>query len=378
MLKSQQTGFIHYNYHSKDGVHDTIPVVENACHILELLRTKQADKLYEAKFLLEKLLAFQTSSGNFPQYLHEYPSCYNWAVAFDLLAPFVHIKKEFQTILPPTLTQAIQRLQVFCQSIPHAENHHKILLQAALGEPIECLEAKTATAWSNLLIARSMSNQDLPLDHLAKRWHGPSKTFIGLSELQDGKLPAPTLLDLFMGQDLQNHPLILKKALTRPIDLTLHNNSSLDYLSTYTPQPFQKDFHLMRWDGLACQNSQHHVVCRNALEMDFTYPEKLPDKDERYTEIEFFYPHDGIPWPATTFQLGCPLKVGPFTLTFLLLEGQGHFYGHISRGNRPSQIRKDMAYDWQIGLRTVKRSPNLKLRVIIQRADSSAESSDPE
>ena len=132
----------------------------------------------------------------------------------------------------------------------------------------------------------------------------------------------------------------------------------------------------MRWDGLVCQNSQHHVVCRNALEMDFTYPEELPEKDERYTELEFFYPHDSTPWPATTFQLGCPLKVGPFTLTFVLLEGQGRFYGHISRGNRPAQIRKDRAYDWQIGLRTVKRSPNLKLRVIIQRADSSAELSD--
>ncbi len=371
MLKSKQTGFIHYNYHAKDGCHDTIPAFENACHILDLLRTKQAENLYEAKFLLEKLLAFQTPSGNFPQYIHEYPMCYDGLAAFYLLAPFFHIHREFHHILPNTLENAIRRMQDYCQTVPYASPHQIALLKASLGEPLGALQAESASVWSDLLVARSMTNQDLPLDDLEKKWHFPSNTFIGLSELQDGKKPGKTLLDVFMGCDLGNHPVMLRKALVKPLNLTPKTASSLIYCKTHKPCPPAKNFHLMSWDGLVCQNSQHYLQCLQELQMDFTYSGEMPEKCEKQIELKFFYPHDGQIQPATTFRLKDPVKMGPFTLTFTLLEGQGEFYGHISRGNRPAQIRTDASYDWQIGLRTVRRDSNVKLRVNIQRADLS-------
>ena len=372
MLKSKQTGFIHYNYHAKDGRHDTIPVIENACHILELLRTKQAEKLYEAKFLLEKLLAFQTPSGNFPQYIHEYPMCYDGLIAFHLLPPFFHIQKEFGHILPTALSKAIKRMQDYCQTVPYACDHHQAIVNASLGKPLGELKADTAAIWSDLLVAREMTGCDLPLDDLEAKWHAPSGSFIGLQEFQDGQTPAKTLLDIFMGKDLGDHSIMLKKALAKPLNLAGNTKSSLIFRPIHTPCQPSKNFHLMRWDGLACQNSQHHVECSDKLQMDFTYPQEMPEKDEKHMELKFFYPHDGHIQSATTFRLGDPVKMGPFTLTFTLLEGCGQFYGHISRGNRPAQIHIDNPCDWQIGLRTVKRDASLKLRVKIQRDPENA------
>ncbi len=59
-----------------------------------------------------------------------------------------------------------------------------------------------------------------------------------------------------------------------------------------------------------------------------------------------------------------------FTIVFTLVEGEGVFYGHLSRGNRPLQISakgalRYEAYDWQIGLRAIRRSDHCVLRASI-------------
>ena len=64
---------------------------------------------------------------------------------------------------------------------------------------------------------------------------------------------------------------------------------------------------------------------------------------------------------ATTFKLGDPITIQTpglkIDLRFELLSGTGDFCGHIFRSNRPNQIGKDPyeAYDWQIGIRTLRR-----------------------
>jgi hypothetical protein len=55
---------------------------------------------------------------------------------------------------------------------------------------------------------------------------------------------------------------------------------------------------------------------------------------------------------------------------FELLEGSGSFCGHISRSNRPGQTacrgpNLHEAYDWQIGMRTLRREGPCKIAIEI-------------
>ncbi len=67
--RSASTGFIHFNY-SKENSLETIPLYENVCFALALIRTKRRESIQEAKELLEHLLAFEVI-GVFPLDLHE-------------------------------------------------------------------------------------------------------------------------------------------------------------------------------------------------------------------------------------------------------------------------------------------------------------------
>ena len=75
---------------------------------------------------------------------------------------------------------------------------------------------------------------------------------------------------------------------------------------------------------------------------------------------------------ATTFQLNDDIKiVGDgvnITLKIGFESGDGKFFGHISPGNRLSQLalkgkNRFSAFDWQIFLRTVRRTTPCRLRV---------------
>jgi hypothetical protein len=55
---------------------------------------------------------------------------------------------------------------------------------------------------------------------------------------------------------------------------------------------------------------------------------------------------------------------------FTLLEGEGDFCGQISKANRPSQIacQRELlheVFDWQIGLRTLRRSKFCKIQLTL-------------
>jgi hypothetical protein len=73
------------------------------------------------------------------------------------------------------------------------------------------------------------------------------------------------------------------------------------------------------------------------------------------------------PKKATTFQLGDVIALNPHVhLQITLDSGEGRFFGHILRANRPSQKGKNLkfeTYDWQIALRTIRRSDGCVLRV---------------
>ena len=74
---SPQTGWIHlFIENALDARQDSIPLVENFLYVHALFRSKIAVNIQEGKALLERILAFEVS-GNFPLYLHDYPSCHD-------------------------------------------------------------------------------------------------------------------------------------------------------------------------------------------------------------------------------------------------------------------------------------------------------------
>lgn len=100
-LKSEETGFLHFNYEKPFlKVFQTIPVYENLLFALALFKSHKVEQIQEAKLLLKRVLGFQNPlSGGFPLYLHEYPETLDSAHGVRLLAPFYWILKEYGHIL---------------------------------------------------------------------------------------------------------------------------------------------------------------------------------------------------------------------------------------------------------------------------------------
>jgi len=95
---SPQTGWVHHCYESEGTRHDTIPLLENLCFALALFRSRLSDDILQGRQLLEKLLAFEVQ-GEFPIYLHEYPTIRDRGSSLDLLPALLHIQKEFGIVL---------------------------------------------------------------------------------------------------------------------------------------------------------------------------------------------------------------------------------------------------------------------------------------
>lgn len=122
--QSEQTKFVHYNYHSEECDHyDTIPVYENFLFVLALLKSRKGDYIQEAKLLLKRLLSYQTDAsdqgaGNFPIYLHESPTCYSRWQGVKLLAPLYWMLKKFHHILGDELREktkkSLEYLTIYC------------------------------------------------------------------------------------------------------------------------------------------------------------------------------------------------------------------------------------------------------------------------
>ncbi len=113
--KSSQSGFLHYCYAApEEAMHQTIPVLDNFLFALALLRSRTVENVLEAKEMLEKLLPFQTETGGFPIYLHDYPHCKErylpiWIglIVCRILAEFAHV---LGSEMRERLTGALQKL----------------------------------------------------------------------------------------------------------------------------------------------------------------------------------------------------------------------------------------------------------------------------
>jgi hypothetical protein len=342
--QSPQTGYVHYCYEGVDR-HDTIPILENFFFALALLRTRIAENVLEGKALLEKLLAFQ-AEGNFPVYLHEYPHCRDKKMGRRIYPALYWILNDFHSVLgelKPRLETVLEKLE----------------------QPVVPETLQSPEAWAEFLIVSQIKKID-PRPAF-KQWDPSAFAYAGPQKQERGE-PALTLYDLFMGQAtgafskraLNDHPAHLKAAVVHPFEeepiFTAHN----PYL----------------WGGAAATHSLHFEHKGEAIGEGIV---ALPQEYEPDAmEVAFYcnaHPDNQIlikGQRATTFQLGEPVQIYSknkiFILIFDLLEGEGMFFGHLFRANRPSQLSckgedRHESYDWKISLRTLRRSPECKLKI---------------
>ncbi len=311
-----ESHFLHHN--------ERVPLYQNFCYVLALLRTKQGLSMEKGFDLLERLLAFQAEG--FPIYLDQYPKCYSKAHQRQILLVIHWIQKLFRSVMKPELALklkgAYQKLQ-------------------DLGFELPALEKRE---FSNFRVVGE------------RRRRGPD--------------PKGTFADICLGYAqgtlarwVREDPwLLIEAALIFPGEFPRMETS--DYfvdLSGYE----------MSWGD----SEQNHSLLLPGFDekLIFTYPEDLPEgKDDRMEASLYlnYHPDNEIfvnGKKATTFQMGDELEIrsGKKLITLTFSTGTGVFFGHISRHSRPTQERrKEMfeAHDWRIGIRTIDRAEKCYLK----------------
>ncbi|HEX4839077.1 MAG TPA: hypothetical protein VFU89_01395 [Rhabdochlamydiaceae bacterium] len=348
--QSEITRFVHCCLEHPEKDSEAIPTYENFCFALALLRSRIADHVLEAKALLEKLLAFQVN-GELPVYLHEYPLCRYAGLKSKLTPVIFFILRDFHSVLGEKLRAELQAVQG--------------PLQASLEEIVS---PESPEEWAEFLIHSQITGKDK--SYALEHWDSTCLSFIGPQRQERGE-PALTLYDLFLGQwggkystrALQDHPVHLRASLIYPAEIT-----------TTTPaQSLQRQF----WGN----GSPTHSLLLNTqgalTENEGGFQVTLQEKEvQDEIEIACFYnlhPDTTVTinhQKATSFQLGDTIQIvskeRQIELSFRLISGEGRFWGHLYRGNRPGQLcckgeDKHEAFDGVIGLRTIERNTQVNL-----------------
>ncbi|MEM8727397.1 MAG: hypothetical protein AAGE99_01590 [Chlamydiota bacterium] len=347
-----RTELIHYCYEDERST-DTIPLFENLCYCLTLFRTSATDDIREGKERLEHLLAFRKEDGSFPVYLHQYPK---GAGSYQALYPLFLIDKHFHRVIENPLRSELRK-------------------NLTLPPP----QAAITNSNEAGLTALHLVCHDCSLTPLAPFWDVEKKLYVGPlgdERQRQGEIET-TLFDLFMDSSpriLKAHPIHLRASLV--FSSANHRKLSFPIVSGW-PKAVAKGYHLYRkvWkEGdrlhtLVCQD--RNIACEENI---FIYPEVIPDERDR-TELTFYTERcdgktvliDGE--KGTVFRLEAvisiltPVKTVKFT--FDIVEGEGDLLGRLSFGNRPAQLETAdfTAYDWKIGIFSLRRTPRLKLRL---------------
>lgn len=264
-------------------------------------------------------------------------------------------------------------------------------------------------------------------DYLSQTWHRQSCCYAGpaIKEFQLEEEPQPTLYDLFMGylsktfpnRILKDHPIHFQAALIQQtedilpqlelplvVSGTIGNASwklvhAEKYAFTLVEKPdslnpaLENGFYPFRlvWGSpkrthtFGCQGGNIARMDFEAklgrIDIHFFLGELIQVEDrEKARELAFYVDlqdQASISLEgdmATTFKIGENVTVEmdnlSIILQFAIEEGSGHFLGHIMRGNRPAQIalkgkNRFNAYDWQLFLRTLRRTSPCKIKAAI-------------
>jgi hypothetical protein len=351
--RSARTGFIHDE--------ETIPLYDNFCFALILFRKKTADSIHLGKELMEKLLPFQTSDGNFPVFLHDYPKAFDFQMRYKVAPILIYLLRLFTPILGELKTKIEIALEKALSKRPEKsswENRYR----ACIGEPLLSMDTTHLSPfeWTEWLITAQLAGQThffIPYDETLQLFMGQA-----CFDVQEKGEPRPNPIEWLLADGhytprlLNDHP---HQLLTAPL-----------FPITYTSEkPIDSSFRLF-WKG---SSTIHSLVGKG---LTFDLPAEIEQGRGDLYEAALFCnisPETTIlieGMKGTVFALGDRIQIDTPTLKlelkFELVEGSGEFCGHIFRGNRPSQVSKGYeAYDWQIGLRTLRRQGPARVKVTI-------------
>lgn len=343
--QSARTGFVHDE--------ETIPLYENFCFALALFRQKTADSVNEGKELITRLLSFQ-NENNFPVYLHDYPRCHDFQMNLRVAPIFIYLLRDFAPVLGELkgkIEHALEKLLAKPPEKPSWENRYRACKNLPL------IPVDTISDWTEWLITAQLAGQthfELPYDPSLQLFQLPT-------EIQEKGEPRPHPIEWLLADGqfsprlLRDHPHQLLCAPLYPI--------------TYTPTQAPTTSFRQYWQGATL----HSLVAKGLV---FDLPEGIEMGRSDLFEVSLFTdisPETQIfveGQKATSFQLGDTVTIQTpqktLHLKMELTQGTGDFFGHIFRANRPSQICKGYeAYDWQIGLRTLRRSSTAQIGVFI-------------
>lgn len=357
--QSPRTGFVHY-FLQDESVSDTIPVFENFCFALALFREKTAESVHEGKAIIERLLAFQAPDGNFPVYLHDFPKCWDFHLGLKIAPVLIHVLREFGSVLNTAYKEMLEsalKKMIQPPKNPAWESRYR----ACLGErPSELSQDWFEWIVSDQLFEKGCS---YPIPY-----HRELKVFLGaVSPQQKGEiepLPIEYILAEKEGFDkrlLQDHPHQIYGGLLYPF------SSSVE---TSGPFCWQDAFSRLLWKG----ETVHSLLLPGSVKKGECFVFTLASgveigRDDLFEVVSYcdVSPETGLfinGQKGMVFYLGDRVSIRTpllqVDLRFEILEGEGEFCGQISRSNRPGQIackgaHAYEAYDWQIGLRTLRR-----------------------
>lgn len=365
--QSPRTGLIHY-FPEDERVSDVIPIFENFCFVLALLKQKNSECVLEAKQILERLLHFQTSEGNFPLYIHDYPKAWDSLLFLKIAPVLFYILRDFSSILGLGLKEKVEKsLDLGLDHIEKVrlekplsllwENRYLALKREGVPSPFQ---PHSDSEWFEWTLTQQMGSQKIG----SVPYH-PSLQFLETrGRAQEKGEARPAILEWALGESegyrsrlSKDHPYQIYTALLSSFD---PESSFLEkeWIETETSEGFQ-----VIWG-----KESIYSFC---LPKGKTIPiplEESPAKGD-LVEVEAFCTLgakvriEGK--TGTLFHLGQWVQFEAeelaLSVRFHLVDGEGEFSGHISKGNRPSQISCKgpslyEVYDWRIALRTLRKS----------------------
>lgn len=368
--QSSKTLFLHLHPQDLD-CRDTIPIFENFCFALALFKQKTQESVLAGKELIERLLQFQTADGNFPTFIHEYPKAWDPHLSLKIAPVFVHICRDFGSVLSPQFIEKLKSAlsKMIIKPVNPIWEHRYQALQGI--RPVIPSNLQPSQ-WFDWIVSDQLFEKNL-------QYPIPFNSYLQLliekTRHFEKDLPKPLAIEYVLAEKegfgarlLEKHPEQIYTSLLYPFstseeftDKILWQNDPLQIfwqgqslLSLVSPQAYFKDSCFI----FDLEGSVDPL--KDPFEIEFFVTLK--------PEISLFINQEKsmvFNFKDTVSIISSTLKID---LIFELISGKGDFLGHISRGNRVGQISCKNnhlydAFDWHIGLRSLRRLEPCKILV---------------
>ena len=359
--QSPRTKFVHY-FPSDETATDVVSFYENFCFALGLFRLKTTESVLEGKDLVERLLAFQGEDGNLPVYLHDFPKCWDAHLGLKIAPVLVHILREFGMVLNAAYKEKLG--EALAKMIKPPKNpiwEHRY--QALLGNSTPMPDSLSHQEWFERIVSDQLVSfsATYPIPY-----HVDLQCFLGDHQTQEKSEPQPVIIEYLLAEGKGFGKRLLKDHSNQLYGALLYPFSSSEEITS----PFCKSFGRFLWKG----ETLHSLVAPKGKWKEGKILFHLPDgvemgRDDLFESLVYC----DVSQETTILinqKRGMVFLVGDIisiqtpslriNLRFEIESGEGEFCGHISRANRPGQIGAHgpclyEAYDWQIGLRTLRR-----------------------